>query len=307
MLNKYIRYFNQNRLKVFVIAFIIILAMLIIQALNSYLKELNQQELKNIENRVELNLETKPAISSGEVNTKQAIENEKLIQQFVTYCNLKDTQKAYELLSDDCKTFLFPTQQDFIKNYYNIIFTNYKDYAIEVWISEGNLITYKIRYTNDALADGGYKGSETIEDYYTIVKNGDDYKLNINKLVNVEKTNTKLTNDNFSITILTRENYIDYQIYEVQFDNESDFDVKIYDTIANSKWCIIDQNDREYSAFLEEIADSNLQIRSKGNERLKIKYAKMYNPERKITKINFENMYFIKGNEGILFSISSEN
>lgn len=293
MFNKYIRYFNQNRGKVIIIAFAVILTFVLIQTLNEIAKSENTRYANQVENKVIIEKEIKKSvIDEGATSIDIAQESKSIINNFVEYCNAKKTSEAYKLLSDDCKNILFPTETDFINNYYNIVFNSFKQYEVENWISNGNFVTYKIRYTNDVLAQGGYKSEYTIEDYYTIVKQEKDYKLNINKFVNREQINKSQSKDNFTINILARENYIDYQIYEVDFNNKSNYSIKTYDVSKNSSWNVVDANGLQYSAFLDEIADNNLIIESEIDKKIKIKYSKIYNLNRKVKRIEFNNMYF---------------
>ncbi len=305
MLNRIIRYFNQNRIKVIGIVLAVIFTLIVIQTLNAQIKNENDNRLNEIANEIIDKATEGSVIGEGETSIGIAKRNENIINSFVKYCNEKNTEQAYELLSDDCKNILFPTQEDFINNYYNIIFTEYKKYETENWITEGKYTTYKIRYTNDILANGGYLAGSTIEDYYTIVEQNGEYKLNINKFVSKEEINITKTNQNLSITVVSRENYIDYQIYEINFNNTNIDSIKTYDINKNSTWNITDSNGLNYSAFVEEIIDSNLIVESRKQKKLKIKYAKIYNPNRKIESINFNNMYCLNKMQE-LFNINIE-
>lgn len=303
VLNKYIRYFNQNRVKVIAFIGIAIFALILVYVLNDIAKNKNEEDKKRLENRVvaEKGI-TQSVIEQGGTTSEVAEKNRKIINEFVRYCNFKETKKAYELLSDDCKKILFPTEADFVNNYCNIVFSTYKIYEMENWISNGSYATYKIRYTNDALAEGEYKSEQTIDDYYTIVKQGEDYKLNINKFVYKEIINKNKTENNFSINIISRENYIDYQVYELNFNNKNKNSVVMYDENKKSSWEIADNNEIKYSAFTEEIADNNLKVEAGVDKKIKVKYAKMYNLNRKIEKISFINMYVENEGTPELFS-----
>lgn len=303
MFNKYIRYFNQNKSKVIMIVIAVILAFILIQALNQFIEDENKSRINELTNTVIIDKEIKDSvIKEGSTSTEVAKKSKSMIDEFVKYCNTRNTKKAYELLSQDCKDILFPTEEDFINTYYNLVFNSYKEYEIENWVSNGNYITYKIRYTNDALAQGGYKSEYTLEDYYTIVKQKDDYKLNINKFVSREQINKSQTKDNFSINVVARENFIDYQIYEVYFNNKNAYPVKTYDESESSTWNVTDERGLEYLAFTNEIPDNNLRVESGVEKKIKIKYAKMYNLNRKISEIKFNNMYFENGVTKGLFS-----
>ena len=195
MFNKYIRYFNQNKSKVIMIVIAVILAFILIQALNQFIEDENKSRINELTNTVIIDKEIKDSvIKEGSTSTEVAKKSKSMIDEFVKYCNTKNTKKAYELLSQDCKDILFPTEEDFINTYYNLVFNSYKEYEIENWVSNGNYITYKIRYTNDALAQGGYKSEYTLEDYYISKPDGierikcvlNDWDLKARKTIIIE-------------------------------------------------------------------------------------------------------------------------
>ncbi len=292
MFNKFIRYFNQNRIKVIGIIVAIFLAIIFIQMLNNLAKEENENQLNQIiSNKISQNEHTDSVINTGGVSNEKANENERLIDNFVKCCNNKETKQAYDLLSDDCKDALFRTEEEFVNNYYNVIFNQYKVYELENWISSEKYSTYKIKFTDDALSTGGNINSNQIEDYYTVVEQGDISKLNINKYVYKEIINKIATQEELSIRVISRENYIDYQVYEINFINHNSNDIRIYDSNSKSSWNAIDDNTLKYSAFVEEIPEVYLTMRSGQEQTIKVKFSKIYNPSRIIQSLYFSNMY----------------
>ena len=55
------------------------------------------------------------------VTEEQVKENKELIiDQFIKYCNSKDINNAYNLLSDDCKNEVFKNIETFNNNYIKV-------------------------------------------------------------------------------------------------------------------------------------------------------------------------------------------
>lgn len=86
---------------------------------------------------------------------KKENEIKQIISKFIDYCNLKDTEKAYDMLSEKCKKEKFKTKEDFKKQYIDVLF-NIKicKYDIEkkedqyiVTLTEDMLITGKTNST----------------------------------------------------------------------------------------------------------------------------------------------------------------
>lgn len=150
------RFYNQNRKTIWITIAIIIFTIIIIQALN-YIVKNNQN--KSINSTSSLNTTSTTnydpnysVITGDKIEETTNKETTNIIDNFIKYCNEGNTEKAYNLLTDDCKSELFPTLEIFVNNYYKKIFTNYKTYNIQAWIISDSSYTYKIRILDDILS-----------------------------------------------------------------------------------------------------------------------------------------------------------
>lgn len=177
-MNKLIRMFNQNRRAVIVIIFIIALIIIIIQTLNSIIEEKNDEVSRNnLNNTNSSTNENSTTISKNNVSViteeevKSNISDTKIIEEFVEYCNKKDTEKAYNMLTDDCKNLMFQNINKFKTGYIDRIFYIDRLYTLENWFQTTNLNTYYIKYIEDILSTGNATSNNNIGDYITVTKN----------------------------------------------------------------------------------------------------------------------------------------
>jgi len=153
---KLTRIYNQNRAFIIAGVFIIALIIVIIQMLNGYVKEQQEMAKNRVENSSTVDNST--TISSGntsvitgeEVKTNEQSKN--TIKKFVEYCNNKEIEKAYSMLSEDCKKLIYSDIEKFKTNYIDRIFYIYRLYTLENWFETLSLKTYYIKYTEDILA-----------------------------------------------------------------------------------------------------------------------------------------------------------
>lgn len=144
---------------------IIIGIILITQFLNMLTIEKNKEEAKN--NIINEGVATQ----TYTYNT----EDKNLIQNFITFCKENEAEKAYELLSYNCKNELYQTYETFVSEYYNKLFN--KKVTPEIsYYKEKQL--YKITYYFNVLENGGYK--EKTVDYYKIEQDVIENKIYIN-------------------------------------------------------------------------------------------------------------------------------
>lgn len=163
-MNKLIRLYNQNRALFIAIIGIIALIIIIIQVLNSIVKqqnEANTNKIANDRNSSTNNQSTTISESNVSAVTGEEVINNKqkteVIKEFVKCCNEGEIEKAYNMLTDECKTRVYPSLERFKTGYYDRIFKINRMYTLENWYTSGNLDTYYIRYTEDVLASRKYK------------------------------------------------------------------------------------------------------------------------------------------------------
>ena len=146
--NKLIRFYNQNRHMIWIIVLSVIAVISLIYIVNNYIEKSSSYTNNTAEVYNKKTDRNYSVITEEKVGTKIS----SIIDVFINNCNSGHVQEAYSILSDECKNILYPTEEDFTKNYYNKIFNSKKLYAKQAWITSGNLYTYRINFTEDILA-----------------------------------------------------------------------------------------------------------------------------------------------------------
>ena len=289
-MNKIIRMWNQNRKKIIIIALGVVFIFAIIQVINQVAKEENQKKANNNVSPVQ-NYQKLPTTSSrtGEVVSEEKTKtNVNIIENFVQACNNEDTKKAYDLLTDECKNTLFPTEQEFIDNYYNLIFKTKKTIDIENYKNSSKTNTYIVTFYEDSISTGNVSSSQNYGDYITVDK--DSQKLSINSLIKVKEINKSTEKNGIKITVLRQELYKDYEIYEIKAENYTDKTV-LLDTMSSSrKIYIMDNSKIKNTIAINEIADSLLQITSYGAKTMSMKFYKSYDSNSITKKVIFTDI-----------------
>ncbi len=291
---KLIRLFNQNRKKVIRIILIIAFGFLLLQLLNYYAGHGNKNTKQNITNSnttiVNNNsslISDKSQITGESISTSKIQNDTEVINKFIEYCNKKDINNAYNLLSDDCKEVMFPTIQDFYDYYYVKIFDeDNKTYTVENWTGS----TYTVRITGNILSTGNLSNNRTNQDYMTIVKQGNENKLNINNYVSSTKSNKETTYENIKVNITQIDTYMDYEIYNLTIENNSKNTILIDTSDDTKSVYLTDENDMKYYFYSSEVNESKLRIDSNYKSNIKIKFTNKYSSTRKIKNMVFSKM-----------------
>ena len=289
-MNKIIRYWNQNRKKIIIIIAIITFIIIMLNVINYIFKQ-----MYNSPENVELNIEdrqkpTQSVITGQNVSKDITEENINIIKEFVDYCNNNETEKAYELLSNDCKAEFNNDINTFISNYYKRNFQTKKTYDLELMFSETGSYTYKtIYYDENILATGGAT-SNNFEDYLTIINQDGEKKLNINGFIKKQEINQSQTTDGVQITIKNKKVYRDYEQYRISINNNTQNTISISDGQNSEDICLLDKNNVKYVSFLHEIPLYSLSIKPKRTTELDITFNKIYDTYRIMTKMQFSNI-----------------
>lgn len=287
-MNKIIRIWNQNRRKIIIIALVVVFFFIILQALNQMAKNNIEKNNAKQENTEKENLPTQSIITGEVVKEETTKINVDVIGTFVEACNSGNTQEAYSLLTDECKNALFPTVEDFINNYYNIIFTEKRTIKIENYKNSSTTNTYLVTFYKDILSTGEVEQANQYKDYITVENKTD--KLNINSFISSEEINKETNIEGIKVTVLKQEIYKDYEIYKLEVENNTKNKV-ILDTRKTSKSIyIVDSESIKYTAFASELANSTFELPQYTSKIFEIKFNKKYNSADRTKKIVFTDI-----------------
>lgn len=290
-MNRIIRFFNQNRIRIIITILIIAFIFILIYAVNDVLEQ-TRTDISQVSNRIEdSSVPSESVISGEEIDEEVTVENTNTIQEFVDYCNNGNYQNAYNLLSEDCKNEVFGTLEEFISNYVDQVFNTSKTYSLELWYNTHNEYIYRIVYQeNDILATGNINSENTIEDYITIINENNEQRLNINGFIGKKPINVTNDTNNISITINNESMYRSFEKYNITIVNNTDKTILLSDGTNGNDICLIDSNEEEYDSIISELPVSFLEIDAGATRTLDIRFYKMYNPYRTINYIQFKNI-----------------
>lgn len=286
-MNRLIKFYNQNRYIIWMAVLIIIAIIALIQILNNF--ALKRSGLKN---NIDQNANSTNTINKNySVITGKEVKEEvsQIIDEFINYCNNQEVEKAYGLLSEECIKTLYPTLEDFTQKYYEKLFINKKTYLYQSWISYDNKYTYKVDFLDDMLATGTASTSSII-DYYTVVKDNQNYKLNINKFIGITDINKTETKNNITIYVNRKKVFMDYETYEIEIKNNSEKEIML-DSLQDTDTVYVENDSKQqYYWTSHEILEEDITIKRAQGKKIDIKFNKEYKPSKEAKKIVFSEI-----------------
>lgn len=290
-MNNIIRFWNQNRRGIIAGIIVIVLIIVAIQVLNEFVKKQNEKKLENTNTLTveEKELPTESIITGQEVSMETTKSNVSIIEDFIKKCNNKDIDGAYALLTDDCKQVVFPTKQNFIDEYYNLIFSEKKSYSIDNYQNASSTYTYEVKYYNDLLSTGKISDNN-YKDYITIDNKAENGKLNINNYIQSKQINKSSEKDGIIITVISKDIYQNYERYNVKIENKTDKTILVNTNKKLETINITTDENVKHGASITEISNALLKISPYISRIYNIKFNKTYNPNIDIQSISFEDI-----------------
>lgn len=288
------KYYNQNKLKVWIIVLAIVLGYALLHVLNDAIanrntEEGNKEQETTSNNVVSYRNESESMVTGGKVSNLYSDEIGEFINQFFTYCINHEPQKAYDMVSDSTKQVLYQTEELFEKNYYKNKFSGNKQFSFQSWSRADTLYIYQVRIFDNMLATG-QTSDNYIEEYVTVTVEGGSYKLNLNSYLGRKQLNANNEDDNLSMQVVMVDRYLDYEVYTLNIQNKTDRTL-LLDTKRDTDSCyVVDSLGNRFEAFLYENSDEDLEFAPKQMKTLQIRFSDAYREGLQIKSINFTDI-----------------
>lgn len=307
-----IRYYNQNRKKIWGILIIIFFAFILLQLFSYIHRETNKKKLSttnfiNIETNVNTNntklISTESAVT-GETMTNEEIKNTMfIIDQFISFCNNKELEQAYNLLTDECKNKIYHTLESFEQGYYNDVFGGeVKKCSVENWVNN----IYKVKITEDILSTGRSDKGYSKQDYITVKKEENGYKLNINNYIGNTEINRITKQDNISMEVLNKDTYMEYEEYTIKVTNETENTILLDGKSDVKSLYLQDSNGKQYSSYSHQLTEPMLTISSGETKEVTIRFYSTYQSTKEIQYIIFSDLLLYNGQLGEKIEFEAE-
>ena len=292
-MHKLLRYYNQNKIKIWAVVLAIVLGYALLQVLNSAIANHNTEENNEQEttsnNVVSYRNESESMVTGGRVSSTYSEQIGQVINQFFTYCVNHDSQRAYDMVSNNNKQVLYQTEELYKKNYYQNKFNGNKQFSFQSWSRTDTLYIYQVRIFDNMLATG-QTSDNYIEEYVTIAVEEGRYKLNLNSYLGRKQISVKNEDENLSIQVVMVDRYLDYEVYTLNVQNKTDSNI-LLDTKRKTNSCyVVDSMGNKFEALLYENSDEDLEILPNEMKTIQIRFSDAYREGLQIKSINFTDI-----------------
>lgn len=211
-----LRKFFKKNWKVIVIVAVIWIGIIII---NNYLK--NRPKEITLTNTY--NPDTPVIDSSESIPNNKKEEVNLLIDSFFNYCNTKQYQNAYNMLTEDCKNYMYSNSISEFMEYVDSVYTNTKIYNLQNYSNTEETYIYNITILDDIMSTGTTGGYQTYTEKIAIIDENGTLKISNQGYMGKESFGNLFSEDNYlKIKILNKNMSYKREEYEVEISNKTD-------------------------------------------------------------------------------------
>lgn len=167
--------------------------------------------------------------NTDQLSSKDANKNYEIINEYFTYCNEKNYELAFNMLSKSCRKFVFEDSINNFKTYIDSIFKNTKTFNIQNYSNTGNIFIYVYTVLDDIETTGTTGGYETYTERLTVIKNNDEYEIACNNFIGTFDVYKEAEDSSLKVTVTTEDIAYSRVQYNLTIQNKSSNYVVISD------------------------------------------------------------------------------
>lgn len=281
-----LRNFWKKHWKAIIIVIVVWITLIII---NAYLR--NRPEETTTTNTYFPDL---PVIDyGGTVPKSKQDEVNNTIDSFFNYCNKKEYQNAYNLLTEDCKQYIYRNSIEEFMQYVDSIYTSTKIYNLQNYSNVDDVYIYDINILDDIMSTGTTGGYQEYKEKIALIEINGEMKIsNQGYIGKVTFNNITGEDGNIKIRVLNKNMSYAREEYEVEITNKTDGYVLIGNgNIANE--VTLNLGDQSRPAL--GIINNNMLLAPGETTTYYLLFDKYYDDGKTPTEINF-NLIRLYGN-----------
>lgn len=183
---------------------------------------------------------------------------EEIIEEYVGYCNEGNYQKAFNMLSEDCRKYEFDNDVDKFMEHVLVKMPTPKKYAIQDYsnVKYGNrrLYIYEIKYTDDLLATGLTNSTYSYtSEKLTFYDGKNGIEMSAGNYIYYSEIKGISENEYLKIDVVGKVVNYSIETYEVKFTNRSNYTVVVADGQESNEAILILPNETRNRSELTDI------------------------------------------------------
>lgn len=236
-------------------------------------------------------------MDNSEVPKKDQEPIEKLISDYIGCCNNKEYEKAYNMLSYECRTNLYSNIDDF-KKYVDNVFDTKKIYTIQNYSNVDNKYIYEVNIFEDILATG-LTGKEDLSIYsekFVITKTNNGLSLAIRNFVENSENYQVYEDEYIKVEVKDMVQSYETQVYKVKLTNRTENTIVLAD--KTEKYEIMLELNSE-NRNIQNMRERGIYLNPYESKEVDLEFVKFFDENEKAKGIIFNAVRVLKSYSGI--------
>lgn len=265
----------------------IIITVLVIWAIIFVINRILSRQPK--ENKLQTTVDTHTEVLKSDYKVpdklKEPIEN--AFYDYVLNCNLKQYDKAYALLAEECKANVFDNDIENFKVYVDSVFNKQKRYSIQDYSNYGGFYIYNIKLIDDIITTGLTNTEYAYyEEKVALRENGDKIEMFVDNYLGTDELKRVAEDDNAKIRVESRVKFYSYEIYTIRITNKTDKDLVLYDGIIGNE-LFFEVGEENRTPFN---VDRTMSLIPYETKTFQVTLGKFYDESAKVSAISFNKV-----------------
>lgn len=237
------------------IIFILVMAWLIIFGINMYLRNRTVDLVPNY------TYDAHSSVIDSTTSTPKSLQEpiEDIIDEYVGYCNEGNYQKAFNMLSEDCRKYSFDNSVEKFMDHVLVKMPTPKKYSIQDYSNVNyngrKMYIYEIKYIDDYLATGITNSTYSFTSENLTFYKDDEGELQMNSGNYIYHADIKSISENEYFKIDVIDKVVNYSIetYKVKLTNRSNYTVVVSDGEESDEVVLVLPNETRKRSDVSDI------------------------------------------------------
>lgn len=199
------------------VIFIIFIIWLIIFVINQYLKSIP----KKIQMSNTYTPDSPIMDETDSVSKSDAKQINEFIKTYIDYCNNKDYDNAYNLISTSCKKYVYDDNEENFKKYVDNIFSEKREYYTQNYSNVDGIYVYILTLTDDIESTGTTGGYYSYSERIAVLNEGNEIKLSNDNFIISKDLNISKEDDYIKVEVISKDIGYDTVGYNLKITNKT--------------------------------------------------------------------------------------
>ena len=231
-------------------------------------------------------------ITDDELPVSYTEQIKKTMDEYIKHCNNKEYQEAYDMLSDDCKAYLYTNSILVFESYVDRLFATPKIYNYQLFSNFDNYYIYDVTVLDDIGATGTSGNYDPYTEKYTFTRKKDGtFKISTNDFIKTTDINLQVENDDMIVKLLNLNQSYNKSEYMLTIINRTDDFIVISDNTIGKEVTLNINGDKRTATNL---TGGEIVLKPGETETYSLIFDKFFDDGKEASEINFNSVRLIE-------------